>query len=327
MLLKQNKILSAIISYINKSLGFSINPKPWNKSDKLPLILNERYSFYTVKLSGIFCMFFIEETEKSTPAIIAKHCRLLTEYWKGGIIFSRSCLSARDRSRLIKAKIPFIIPYKQLYLPFIGIDLKELFPLEREKGTYLSPLAQVLVLGKLYKKEWINETPSKIAEAIGMSKMSVGRAFNELYQLDIGNIKQTGKEKHFVFHKSGQTLWERIVDQLRSPVTSMDIVFSKPNTEMILSGESALACYSMIQEPDQKTMALWNRASYNSWILNSKQSKYTGIDIIIQKWSYNPSLFSKRKIADPLSIYLEFKETNDERIEMALDELIKEIRW
>ncbi|NQT57713.1 MAG: hypothetical protein HQ557_01900 [Bacteroidetes bacterium] len=326
MLPKQDIYIQSITSYIDKSLGLSIIPQLWNESDKLPLLLTEQYMFYTFKLAGLDCLLFIAKTNESTPAVIVKHGRLLTKYWKGGIIFSKSGLTSTDRTRLITAKVPFIIPDKQLYLPFVGIDMKELFPLQPRKGQTVSPSAQVLILGKLYNKSWISDSPSKISDQIGMTKMSIGRAFKELELHGVVDIKKKGREKTLVFEQKGKMLWKNVLNIIKSPVTSSETLPFKPKINMVLSGESALSKYTMIQEPYRKTFAVSNRSSYLA-TTDGITPIDTGTDFVIEKWSYNPDIFSQNGVADPLSVFLKFKTTDDERIEKALDELIADMKW
>ena len=161
---------------------------------------------------------------------------MLTEYWTGGIIYSKKTLSSTDRTRLIQAKVPFIIPDKQLYLPFLGMDLKEIFPPEKRKAETLSPSAQVLLLGKLYNKDWIKESPSRMSEKIGISNMSVGRAFSELELHSIAFIKISGKEKILEFSQNGKNLWNSTLPLLKSPVTSAETVPFLVNNNLVIAG-------------------------------------------------------------------------------------------
>jgi len=61
--------------------------------------------------------------------------------------------------------------------------------------------------------------------------------------------------------------------------------------------------------------------------LNDYEGKYC-----LEVWKYNPEILVKRlhndmKVVDPLSLYLSFKENTDERIEMALEQIIKKYIW
>lgn len=196
MLNNEKQYVHTLLSYIEKTLGLTVSIREWEEEEKLPLLLRELYSFYIIRFSDSASLVFIEDSEKrNTPAVISKHGKLLTQYWNGGIIYSKNSLSSTDRKRLIQAKVPFIIPDKQLYLPFMGMDLKEIFPPEKKKSATLSPSAQALILGKLYKKAWINESPSRMSGKIGMSNMSIGRAFSELELHTFASVKNSGREK------------------------------------------------------------------------------------------------------------------------------------
>lgn len=328
MKLEQSPVyLNSILSYVEKTLGIEPKLEPWKSFNKLPLFLIEQYSFYIFKVSSSDILLLIDNSEsKTSPGVISKHCKILTNYWSGGIIYSRSSITSTDRTRLVQAKIPFIIPDKQLYIPFLGIDMKEFFPPVRRKNETLSPTSQVLILGKLYKRDWVEKSPSKMANSIGITNMSIGRAFSELELHDLVTIRLSGKEKTLEFNEAGKELWNKTLPVLKSPVTSTLILPYNQYTESVLAGESALSHYSMLMEPSTPTVAVFNRLKHIKTI-NKVQDRITNEDLIIQKWGYNPQIFAKKGVADPLSVFLQFKDSNDERIEEALDELIKEIKW
>ncbi len=327
MLNKNMMYIERMVSYVEKTFGSKMSVRDWKEQNNLPLILREQYVFLIIRLFDSDHLVFIETGETgNTPAVIAKHCRMLTDYWDKGIVYSRGTLSSTDRARLIQAKIPFIIPHRQLYLPFIGIDMKELFPSGKKMTDTLSPSAQLLVLGKLYEKNWITESPTGMSEMIGISKMSIGRAFCELEQHGIASVRISGKQKTLEFGSHGKGLWEQALPLLKSPVTSSKTVPYAERKDLILSGPSALSRYTMLQEPETMTYAVFNRKKACS----NQMERQNGIDdrdMIIQKWSYDPLLLSSEGIVDPLSVYLEFQESDDERVEIILEDLIGEMRW
>ena len=47
----------------------------------------------------------------------------------------------------------------------------------------------------------------------------------------------------------------------------------------------------------------------------------------LEIWHYDPDLFAKKGCVDPYSLYLSLKETEDERVEAALEELMEKIKW
>jgi hypothetical protein len=47
----------------------------------------------------------------------------------------------------------------------------------------------------------------------------------------------------------------------------------------------------------------------------------------LQLWSYQPDMVGKSTMVDPLSLWISLKEDVDPRIQMALDEMMREIVW
>ena len=47
----------------------------------------------------------------------------------------------------------------------------------------------------------------------------------------------------------------------------------------------------------------------------------------LEVFKYNPRLFSHGGLVDDLTLYLSFKDSNDERIVMALTEMMEEFKW
>ncbi len=62
-----------------------------------------------------------------------------------------------------------------------------------------------------------------------------------------------------------------------------------------------------------------------------KANKYEG-QYCLEIWKYNPQtllgeLSNHKDVVDPLSLYLSLKESQDERIEMALEQIKKQFIW
>lgn len=47
----------------------------------------------------------------------------------------------------------------------------------------------------------------------------------------------------------------------------------------------------------------------------------------LEIWAYSPSMGVNSKTVDPLSLWLSLHDSNDDRVQMALDELQEQIRW
>ena len=49
--------------------------------------------------------------------------------------------------------------------------------------------------------------------------------------------------------------------------------------------------------------------------------------IELEIWRYDPAMFATDGIVDPFSLYLSLKDSKDERIQIALEEMMEKLAW
>jgi DNA-binding transcriptional regulator YhcF (GntR family) len=301
-------------------------PEFFSGCKEFPLYITQGYDFHVIKIHLTRILLCISTDEQRLPKTIAKHIRILNQHWSGDVIYVQESMNSTQRARLIQAKIPFIVPGNQMYVPFLGIVFRERFKRKPRSSKQLSPTALLLILGKIYFKDWIALSPIEMAPYIGCSNMTIGRAFKELQQHGLGLITTHKKSKFFSFSAEGKELWESAYPVLRSPVSSISNYPLKPRGDLIMAGETALSHYTNLAEPAQLIYAVSNRIKTEE-ILENMTSGIQEEDSIVQKWIYNPRLLTDTQIADPLSVYLSCIDSNDERIEQATEELLGRFTW
>lgn len=318
--------MDSVVTYIHDLLGVNSESEFFSGFKELPLYITQSYDFHVIKIHLTRILLCISTDEQRLPKTIAKHIRIMNQHWSGDVIYVQESMNSTQRARLIQAKIPFIVPGNQMYAPFLGIDFRERFKQRTQTSKQLSPTAQLLILGKIYSKDWIVLSPIEMAPHIGCSNMTIGRAFKELQQHGLGLITTHKKNTYFSFSAEGKELWESAYHVLRSPVSSISNYPYKPRGDFIIAGETALSHYTDLAEPAQLIYAVSNRIKTEE-ILESMTSGIQEEDSIVQKWIYNPRLLTDTQIADPLSVYLSCIDSNDERIEQATEELLGHFTW
>ena len=90
---------------------------------------------------------------------------------------------------------------------------------------------------------------------------------------------------------------------------------------------NALAHYSDINDDVIEYYAV--KPGYTKFIegANLKNFEQNEGNICIEEWKYDPGLLAKDGIVDPLSLYLSLKDIQDERIEIALEQIIEKYIW
>ena len=173
-------------------------------------------------------------------------------------------------------------------------------------------------------------TPIKLAETLGYSRMTMTRALDEIESIGLGEFTTEGRERLISFKSNKRELWEAIQPNLKTPVKNTQWLKLLPDDLVVyVAGLSALSRYSMLTEPKHKVYAV----SKENWKILENRNKNIitpfSDDAVcrIEIWSYPPQVDQKDGVVDQLSLYLSLQNSNDERIESALDNMIREIKW
>lgn len=322
------KFIENLKSYLQNVLNTSVNVHLWKDTSSFPIFLTDSYDFYNLSIFDLSCLLMIpkDSTTELTPGVISNHSKQAQKHWDGFVIHAQACLSSYNRKRLIDHGIPFVIPGNQMYLPHLGIDLREHFRKSQDtKIKTFSPATQAVVIYALTRKEDENLTSTLLAEKLGYTLMTINRAFAELKAAQIGQFCQKGRERWWTFSDK-QTLWNEVAPYLRSPVKKR--LWLKNCHPQLVAGLTALSHLSLLTAPEPAVFA----TSTNQWEI-TKQSNLEEVplaedaDAELEIWQYNPELFAKDRIVDPFSLYLSLKAIQDERVEAALQELMEKITW
>ena len=106
------------------------------------------------------CLFLLDQAvHPTTPATIRKHIFEVLKRWDGEVLYVAAGIDSARRKQLIDQKVPFVAPGNQVYLPMLGIDLREHFKSVRGAGESLSPAAQAAFLHILQHPEGRSLSP------------------------------------------------------------------------------------------------------------------------------------------------------------------------
>lgn len=317
--------------YLQETIGIRVDLHPWEKSDWLPQFLPERYRFLKADILGTDCLFMVDAGEdEQTPGAVSRHLDQVRDRTGLDAVYVRQAVTSYGRKRLIERKVPFIVPGNQLYLPMLAIDLREHLKRLRKKRPIFSPSTQMLILHVLFRKETGAIRPADSARRLGYSAMTMTRAFDELKTAGIGEHYVAGKERFLRFAETGKSLWGKALPYMNTPVKKRMYSPSSPRNEKgVSAGESALAGYTMLAEPAVPVIA-FSAAAWKSGrgkIPMIELSAPEPEDCAIELWKYDPAFLASAGRVDRLSLYLSMRESPDERIQSALDELLRGMEW
>jgi DNA-binding transcriptional regulator YhcF (GntR family) len=334
--------MKTLIAYIKDVVGLEIEIQPLAKAtmDKLPMYLTEGYQWHKLVLAGRPCIIAqMKEANAFGIVQMEKHFEQMKTAMQLPVIAIFDKLEAYQRKRLIEKRIAFIVPDKQLYMPEFLIDLREYGIVDKKKQSTLTPIAQQLfliyILDKQNDKQLEYLTFKELANLLDTNPMGITRAVENLKYHEL--IEVTGEKEKFIrFMLDRKQMWHNAEHRniLINPVLKSVYVDEKPRGIFMLhSNSSALPEYSDINFTRQEFYAIEKNMFYalqkSNALINA--NKYEG-EYCVEVWKYNPEivinqLLNNTRVVDPLSLYLCFKENQDERVEMALEQIIEKFVW
>jgi len=300
-----------------------------DETKMLPLFLRMKYDYLTGIFLNIQIVLIYSKGSGSVSAVeLRKHIDLIRKALRKPVVFVTNAMEAYNRKRLINKKISFIVPGKQMFIPEMVISFQDSALKAPTENISMTPAVQYLLLFHLQCEELEGLNLKRIAKKLGYGKMTISRAVSYLSSNNICQVTGT-KEKGINFGKSKKELWNEVESLMSSPVKN--IVFTDKIPELALykrSNINALAHYTDLADELKDYIAITDH-DFKKLVKTGRIRDYGGYDgeVCIEVWKYNPSGLNKGKYVDPLSLYLIFRNENDERIQLALTIMMEELAW
>ncbi len=328
-------LASTLPAYLHEVLGLDVPAlRPWPREGELPFFIRDAFAIQALELLGHPVLLAIEQrSEVPRLAALCGQLEKVAALAGQPVVYVTGALASYERKRLIEQKVPFIVPGNQLYLPDLGIDLREYFR-QRAAATVaaLSPSSQALLLAALLRQPWRAEwQAAELGATLGYTAMTLSRAVRELTAAGLAEPYSVGRSRWLRMDRSPQTVWELAAPLLRSPVKRGFWAYPPPalyGQPWRLAGLSALARLSMLAEPRWSVHAM----SQDQW----KLAIDAGMEELPeplpgawewQLWRYSPALLPEGDTVDALSLTLSLRDDPDERVQLALDELNEFLPW
>ena len=310
-------------TYIQEVLGCQAVVVPLDKPllNKLPLYITVAYSVGTISLLGSdICLLMAEKENEFTPEQLTRQKSIAYQVLGMPVVFVFNKIASYNRKRYIERKINFIVPQKQLFIPVLMMDIRKIAQRVASEPKELAPMAQLVLLYHLQKETLNGMNIKQVAEKLEESYLNMNRAMNNLRIFGLCDL-QGGKEKVLLFDENKKTLWEKALPFLTNPV--LKTVYTDSELNQLWSGMNAMAHYTMLNDEHGKYYAISKEVFRKIDVVTDPQYGENRIEV----WRYNPTLIAENGYIDRLSLYMLYKESNDERIETALDALIEQLGW
>ena len=319
-------------SLFTDTLGIQIIEKPFLDEKRFPIFLRNEYDILQGEVENIPCL-LLKKIGDMNLAQMKKHMQVVTNYTDTPCVFVLDHVTDYQKKRLIELRISFIVPGKQLYMPFLGVVLSREYKKIKKPAQQISFAAQKIVLLAAYQK-WGSMTVTQIARLAGYSKMTVSRCLDELEGVIPDCVIVEGRNRRLSL-PSAKTVREQydfLKPFLRSPVRKVISLFDIPLKIKNLSagGFSALSEYTMLADNAYPTYAV----SKNDFRHLEKDESFLitpeGEEpkALLEVWEYL-ILLTDKKLPDPISLAISFEKRGDtdDRTKMAIEKMLEEYTW
>ena len=323
------RLIEKTEGYLNAVLGIRcVMAADGGRMVKLPYYLRAGNGFAEYAIEEQPCVFMIPE-EQADGTTLAKRASEIGGMTGRQVILLLENVDTVRRRVLIANRASFIVPGKQVYLPYMGMLLTErgmANTTETDKQTF-SPAAQVLLLWHLQREPFEGKNISEIAKFFPFSVKTVSEAAKELERAGACTIEGDNSGKYLHLMRK-EEIWEKTIERLTSPIQEvmycdeLDVI---PEGLRYVTYDKALAEYTFMADGAREAYAVYKnddgiKRLKNGGVFNRVEGKYR-----IELWKYNPALLAKGKTVDGLSLALCYKDTDDERVMGELKDLVKKI--
>jgi hypothetical protein len=326
------QLMDHFLQYVGDAVGL---PIAWDSlvQRELPPFLRQAYDLAEVAIGEEWLLVVVpREGHAIQPVVFEKHVARLRQFALRGEM-ADYCLVAEDipayvRKRLIERRIPFVVPGREMFLPQIGQAArkrqgrKPVMPV----GQF-TPATQAVFLLAMAEPGFFPARPLDVAARLGLTTMTITRAFNAIEAAELGKAVRKGYERWLGFDKPAQILWEEAQTYLRNPVreTRRIRLADIPVEQRIEAGETALARWTMLLPPPEPVFAI---ASRNWKHMAAPEIPIAEPDTCrVQLWRYDPQPLARHGRVDRFSLWLSLEQERDERVQAARETLMEEQAW
>ena len=312
---------------LEQYFGCEVKIREYKNKLSLPIFMTMR-DIAMVEIYGV--NFAVVDVMKETELSVAAMKKQKAKYEDAllcPVAYQVALNSVSMRNALVKNGVPFVDLPGNVFLPFMGIVLQNVYRKQLVKTDKMMPATQMVFLELLYMKDEESALKSEVANKLNLTKTSITRATVQLEEMGLIEQIKSGTEISIKRNCSRKEYYEKAKAYLINPVQKViTIKRYKATFESFGAGESALSQLSELNLPKIEECAIYKGEEVIEQ-LEIADARYEDWDecLNVQLWKYNPSYFAKKGCVDPVSLACTFKGNEDERIEMCIEELLEEL--
>ena len=312
---------------LEQYFGCEVKIREYKNKLSLPIFMTMR-DIVMVEIYGVnFAIVDVMKEAELSVATMKKQKEKYEEALQCPVAYKVALYSVSMRNALVKNGVSFVDLPGNVFLPFMGIVLQDVYRKQLVKADKMMPATQMVFLELLYMNDEESALKSEVANKLNLTKTSITRATAQLEEMGLIQQMKSGTEISIQRNCSRKEYYKNAKAYLINPVQKViTIMRQEAAFESYDAGETALSQLSELNPPRIEECAIYKGEEVIDQ-LEIVDARYEDQDdcLNVQLWKYNPSYFAREGRVDPISLACTFKGNEDERIEMCIEELLEEL--
>lgn len=326
--MKGAEIMESLTKYLHTMFGSTMVLEAYHSYGSLPMYLVDHYQLLQLQIGTDTFLLVKPNDPKINITSLKKQLAQITKYTSQRPVLVLENLRLTQRNALIQSGIAFIVPEKQLYIPQFMMNLTEVETTAEEYGRQFSVATQVVFIYLILNH--IKETNAhQLSETLSYSIATINRALKELCSRKLLHTIGNGTRKQYTI-PSGREFWQQGKQYLFDPVKSHRYVtIDFGHHSYLMSNDLALSRLSFLSGKNINYYA----ATAQTFKSIDKKYHLNEYDMfgqnycVIEIFRYDPKLLANGNYIDVISLYAQFKDNPDERVQIEIESLVDEILW
>lgn len=321
--------MKQLASYLRTMFGAQMMLEEYHAYGSLPMYLTENYQLSKLQVdTDKYVLAKPKDVIKLNVNTIKKQLTQIQKFTNLPPVLVLENLRLAQRNALIQAGIAFVVPEKQLYIPRFVMNLTEIESSIEDYGEHFAVATQVVFSYLLL--EQIKETNAhQLSEQLHYSVAAINRALKELsYRKLLQTVGNSTRKQYII--SSGREFWENGKKYLFDPVKTrryVKINFGHHGFQM--SNDLALSRLSFLNGRSISYYASSVQAfkTIDKAMILNEYDVFDHNYSIVEIFRYDPKLLAQGNYIDVISLYAQFKDDKDERVQIEIESLVNEILW
>ena len=308
---------------LEQYFGCKVKIAEYKNKLPLPIFMTMR-DIMMVEIYGVnFVIIDVVKEMELSVAAMKKQKAKYEEALQCPVAYEVALNSVSMRNALVKSGVPFVDLPRNVFLPFMGIVLQDVYRKQLVRADKMMPATQMVFLELLYMDDEESVLKSEVANKLNLTKTSITRATAQLGEMGLIRQMKSGTEIAIKRNYSRKEYYENAKAYLINPVQKEITIM---RYESFSAGETALSQESELNPPRIEECAIYKGEEVVDQLeIVDARSEAPDDCLKVQLWKYNPFYFAREGRVDTVSLACTFQGNEDERIEMSIEELLEEL--